>query len=84
MYLTGRIRGTVYIFYHWEKYRNFTPNYVETVLFCKISTPGNQVKLRYFSKCMITIFLFLFSFRLKLVLFGEKDLEFCMFAFSQL
>ena len=35
-----------------EKYRNFTwfPG-VETVPFRKISTPGNQVKLRYFSQC---------------------------------
>ena len=26
-------------------------NYTETVPFRKISTPGNQVKLRYFSQC---------------------------------
>ena len=28
-----------------------TRNYAETVLFHKISTPGNSVKLRYFSQC---------------------------------
>ena len=38
--------------FHCEKYRNFTwfPG-VETVPFRKISTPGDQVKLRYFSQC---------------------------------
>ena len=30
-----------------------TRNYAETALFHKISTPGNQVKLRYFSQCLI-------------------------------
>ena len=30
----------------------FTRNYVETVLFPKTSTPGNLVKLRYFSQCV--------------------------------
>ena len=29
----------------------FARNYAETVLFRKISTPENQVKLRYFSQC---------------------------------
>ena len=28
-------------------------NYAETVPFRKMSTPGNQVKLRYFSQCNI-------------------------------
>ena len=28
-------------------------NYAETVPFHKISTPGNQVKLRYFSQCTV-------------------------------
>ena len=28
-------------------------NYAETVPFHKIPTPGNQVKLRYFSQCLI-------------------------------
>ena len=53
---------------HWEKYRNFTwfsgmeilrkgsfrivSGDAETVPFRKISTPGNQVKLRYFSQWM--------------------------------
>ena len=43
--------------FHCKKYRNFTrfPG-VETVPFRKISTPDNQVKLRYFSQCS---FLFL-------------------------
>ena len=30
----------------------FARNYVETVPFCKISTPRNQVKLRYFLRCV--------------------------------
>ena len=39
---------------HCEKYRNFTRSPgVETVPFRKISTPGNQVKLRYFSQCKV-------------------------------
>ena len=33
-----------------HSFRRFTRNYVETVPFHKIFTPGNQVKLRYFSQ----------------------------------
>ena len=29
----------------------FARNYAETVSFQKIPTPGNEVKLRYFSQC---------------------------------
>ena len=40
---------------HCEKYRKvskrFARNYAETVPFRKIFTPGNQMKLRYFSHC---------------------------------
>ena len=33
-----------------HSFRRFARNYAETVPFRKISTPGNQVKLRYFSQ----------------------------------
>ena len=40
----------------WDKFGRFTRNYAETVPFHKISTPRNQVKLRYFSQCCMCIF----------------------------
>ena len=36
-----------------HSFGRITRNYVETVPFHKISTPGNQVKLRYFSQCFL-------------------------------
>ena len=33
------------------KVQRIARNYAETVPFRKISAPGNQVKLRYFSQC---------------------------------
>ena len=43
----------------------FSRNYAETVPFCKISTPGNQVKLRYFLQCVVccTIWYHMSSFK---------------------
>ena len=35
---------------------SFARNYAETVPFHKISTPGNQVKLRYFTQCFLPNF----------------------------
>ena len=35
-----------------HSFGRFARNYAKTVTFHKISTPGNQVKLRYFSQCM--------------------------------
>ena len=35
-----------------HSFGRFARNYAETVPFHKISTPGNQVKSRYFSQCM--------------------------------
>ena len=34
-----------------HSFGRFAQNYAETVPFRKISTPGNQMKLRYFSQC---------------------------------
>ena len=34
-----------------HSFRPIARNYVETVWFCKISTPANQVRLQYFSQC---------------------------------
>ena len=36
-----------------QSFRRFTRNSTETLLFCKFSTPGNQVKIRYFTKCNV-------------------------------
>ena len=36
-----------------NSFGQFAQNYAEAVPFHKISTPGNEVKLRYFSKCLI-------------------------------
>ena len=35
-----------------HSFARFTRNFAETVPFHKISTPGNQMKLRYFMQCM--------------------------------
>ena len=40
-----------------HSFGGFARNYAETVPFRKISTPGNQVKSRYFSQCQKIIFL---------------------------
>ena len=37
------------------RFGRFARNNAETVLFRNISTPGNQVKLRYFSQCIFEI-----------------------------
>ena len=34
-----------------HSFRQIARKYAENVPFCKTSTPGNQVKLRYFSQC---------------------------------
>ena len=47
-------------------------NYAETVPFRKISTPGNQVKLRYFSQCG------LIQFQLEKAI-QTQSFPFCMF-----
>ena len=39
----------------------FARNDAETVPLRKISTPGNQVKLRYFSQCVLSIFIVKFE-----------------------
>ena len=36
-----------------HSFARFARNYAENEPFCKIFTPGNQVKLRYFSQCVI-------------------------------
>ena len=36
-----------------HSFEQIARNYAETMPFCKISTPGNQVKLWYFSQCYI-------------------------------
>ena len=48
---------------HWEKYRNFIcfPG-VEILQKGTVSTPGNQVKLRYFSQCYDTHFVHFFIY----------------------
>ena len=38
-----------------QSFGRFARNYAETVPFRKISTPENQVKLRYFSQCEIEL-----------------------------
>ena len=42
------------LYLHCVKYRNFTriPG-LETLPFCKIATPGNRVKFRYFTQCYL-------------------------------
>ena len=45
-----------------HSFRRFAQNYAETVPFRKISTPGNQVKLRYFSQCVLIRASFLLAF----------------------
>ena len=37
-----------------HSFKQISRDYRETVSFCKISTPGNQVKLRYFSQCLFS------------------------------
>ena len=49
-----------------HSFGRFTRNYVETVLFHKISTPGSQVKLRHFKQCYCEVFKSYSDLRLKL------------------
>ena len=60
-----------------HSFGRFTRNYVETVLFHKISTPGSQVKLRHFKQCYCEVFKSCSDLGLKLwfckvVPFGKK------------
>ena len=50
-------------------------NYTETVLFRKISTPGNQVKLQYFSQCILFIFIHIISTHFAINLFYLHNLN---------